>query len=373
MTQKQTTQSSGMGRVVRMSVLGVVFTAVVVVLLLLLAGVFHRKIDTDAPTTPPVAGRPVEANTTLIPATVFRTPIVESAVGTVRAVHETAIASKLLAKVVKVNVQAGKEVRAGDVLVQLDDEDLQAQVRQTDAAITAQQAVCENARTAYQRVKPLYEQGIEAKTEFDRVDAELKVARAELERLQQVRGQARTVLEYATIRSPIDGKVIEKHIEEGDTASPGQALLTLYDPARMQLVASVRESLTQRLEVGQEIGVRIDALDKTCAGQVSEIVPAAEAASRTFLVKVTGPCPVGVYSGMFGRLLIPLDEQEVTVIPHDAVRRIGQLDIVNVAEKTELGDMLRRRIVQLGRTFGDQVEVLSGLHAGERVALSEGG
>jgi multidrug efflux pump subunit AcrA (membrane-fusion protein) len=81
---------------------------------------------------------------------------------------------------------------------------------------------------------------------------------------------------------------------------------------------------------------------------------------------------------MFGRLLIPLDEEEVLVIPQAAVRRVGQLDIVEVAEGAEAAGgssvsappMLRRRVVQLGRQFGDQVQVLSGLRVGEKVALA---
>ena len=159
--------------------------------------------------------------------------------------------------------------------------------------------------------------------------------------------------------------VIDRKVEPGDTVTPGQVVVSLYDPTRMQLVASVRESLTHRLRVGQDIDVRVEAIDKTCLGRVSEIVPEAESASRTFSVKVTGPCPPGIYSGMFGRLLIPLEEEEVLVVPKGVVRRVGQLDMVDLVD----GDALRRRAVQLGRAFGDDVEVLSGLREGEQVAL----
>ena len=88
-------------------------------------------------------------------------------------------------------------------------------------------------------------------------------------------------LDWATIRSPIDGTVIDKKVDVGDMVTPGQMLVTLFDPKRMQLVASVRESLTHRLQVGQEIGVRVEGLDKQCSGTVSEIVPEAQSASRT--------------------------------------------------------------------------------------------
>ena len=367
-----------LGKVVRKIAAGVALAAVVVVLLLALAGRFHRKIGTAASHVPAVAERPLGADLTLVPVTVLRTPVIEPAVGTIQAVHEADVASKLLAKVIEVDVQAGQEVKAGQVLVRLDDQDLRAQLRQAEAGVAAAQAARDEAQIEYDRVKRLYEQSNAAKTEFDQTDAALKSKSAELDRAEQARAQAQAVLDYATIRSPIDGRVIDKRVEVGDTASPGEVLLTLYDPTRMQLVARVRESLTHRLTVGQPIGVQVDALGHACEGRVSEIVPEAQSASRTFSVKVTGPCPPGVYSGMFGRLLIPLDEEEVLVIPQAAVRRVGQLDIVEVAEGAEAAGgssvsappMLRRRVVQLGRQFGDQVQVLSGLRVGEKVALA---
>jgi hypothetical protein len=96
---------------------------------------------------------------------------------------------------------------------------------------------------------------------------------------------------------------------------------------------------------------------------VSEIVPEAEASSRAFQVKVTGPCPTGIYSGMFGRILIPLAEETILVVPRTAVQRVGQLELVDVAEN---GQALRRAI-RTGRDFDDEVEVLSGLREGEHV------
>ena len=98
----------------------------------------------------------------------------------------------------------------------------------------------------------------------------------------------------------------------------------------------------------------------------ARLSPRRRSASRTFLVKVTGPCPPGVYAGMFGRLTIPLDEEQVVVMPREAVRRVGQVDVVDVAD----GQVLRRRAVQLGRNLDGKVEVLSGLRAGERVAVT---
>ena len=159
--------------------------------------------------------------------------------------------------------------------------------------------------------------------------------------------------------------MIDKKVDVGDMVTPGQMLVTLFDPKRMQLVASVRESLAHQLKEGQDIGVQVERLQEQCSGTVSEIVPEAQSNSRTFQVKVTGPCPPGIYSGMFGRILIPLGEEEVLVIPGRAVQHVGQLKLVDVAED----DRVARRSIRTGRQLAADVEVLSGLREGERVVV----
>lgn len=338
------------------------FTVVVVLLMLWLLGTFRPKIDEAAAGAPPL--RPV-GDAPLADVRKTRVPVTESAVGTVQAVQQSAVASKIRANVLEVNVTAGQMVKKGQVLVRLDDADLRARLQQAQAAVIAATAQRDQAKVELERVGRIFKQEAATKIELDRTETALKTAEAQLRQAEQVASEAKTYLGYATIVSPMDGKVIDKRVEMGDTVVPGQVLVTLYDHTRMQLVASVRESLTQRLKVGQTIGIEIESLSKTCQGKISEIVPEAESASRTFAVKVTGPCPPGIYPGMFGRMLIPLDDQELLVIPQQAVRRVGQLTVVDVAD----GDVLRRHAVQLGRRIGSDVQVLSGLSPGEKVAV----
>jgi RND family efflux transporter MFP subunit len=294
-----------------------------------------------------------------------RVPQEESAVGTIQAVHETSLGSKLLAKVTAVHVKAGQPVTKGKVLIELDDADLKARRQQAAAAVEAARARRDQARIEYDRVQRLIQQGAATRLEQDQVANLLKAAEATLQQAQQGLAEADTIFGYAKIVSPLDGLVVDKKVEVGDTVQPGQPLVKLYDPTRMQIVARVRESLAQRLQVGKLIPVQIDALDLKCHGLISEIVPEADSTSRTFSVKVTGPCPPGVYAGMFARLMIPIDELEMLVIPSDAVRRIGQVTTVEVAEQ----GVLRRRSVQLGRDVDGKVQVLSGLREGEQVAV----
>lgn len=338
-----------------------IFAAVVIVLLFWLVGGLRTRIRPDQ--TTPISRTEVEGET--VEARLVALPRIETAVGTIQPVHRVELASRILARIVEVNVVAGQKVVEGEVLFRLDDSDLKSRVKQAQAVLDQATATRDQARIDEARIRALFETNAASKTELDRAITDLKTSEATVVRAQEALDEARAFLSFATIPSPITGVVIDKRANVGDMAVPGLVLATLLDPGRMQLVASVRETLSRRLKVGQPIEVKIDVLDHVCTGTISEIVPEADPASRSFGVKVTGPCPEGVYAGMFGRLLIPLDTESVLVIPRRAVRSVGQLDTVMV--RTSRGD--ERRVLRLGRFLGDDVEVLAGLAAGERVVV----
>jgi RND family efflux transporter MFP subunit len=344
------------------AVILLVFAVGVTVLLLWLAGKFAPKVSMQAER---VSASEVKSLGIVAEVRLVRLPLVETAVGTIRPVHETTIGAKLLARVVEVNLKAGQVVKAGDVLVRLDDTDLRARRRQAEAVLNAAKAARVQAEADANRAAKLLKSKAVSQQEYERAGTALKSADAELSRVKESINEIQATLDWATIRSPIRGIVIDKKVDVGDMVTPGQTLATLFDPKRMQLVASVRESLALRLKVGQPIEVRIENFNKQRIGTISEIVPEAESSSRAFQVKVTGPCPEGVYSGMFGRIVIPLDEEQLLVIPRQAVQSVGQLDLVNVATRGAVS----RRAVRLGRTIGQDVEVLSGLSEGEQVQV----
>lgn len=357
-----TTACFRLGRFTMLLVIAVAMLAGLTLLMLVLAGVFKPKVGNGQAVD---ARSRVVAGETLQEVRLIRRPRTETAVGSVEPVHEAAVASKLLARVVEVKAAAGKPVNEGDVLVRLDDAELKARVEQADSAVRAAESRRDRAQADYARAEKLVQNRVVTQAEFDQIVSESKMAEADLRRSQQAADEARVLLGYATIPAPLTGVVVDKRVEVGDTVSPGQVLVTLYEPNRMQLVATVRETLAERLQVGSEIRARLDALGHDCPATIREIVPQAEAASRSFTVKVAGPCPPGIYSGMFGRIFIPLADEEVLIVPPDAVSHVGQLSLVEVAEGREI----YRRNVQIGRKLPEGMEVLSGLRAGEKVVV----
>jgi RND family efflux transporter MFP subunit len=350
----------------RQVAVAVVFIALVTLLMLWLSGRFSPKIALSARAGE--VASPLPPGASVVDVRTVRLPVTEPAVGTIRAEHETTIASHILARVVEINLKAGQPVKQGDVLLRLDDTDLQARLQQARATAASATASRDQAATDEHRLAALVPEKAASQNEYDKAATALKTAEADVNRANQAIAESQAILAYATIQAPMDGIVVDKKVDVGDTVSPGLPLLTIYDPHRMQLIANVRESLARRLQVGQDIGVRLDVLQKTCTGQISEIVPDAQSSSRTFQVKVTGPCPPGLYTGMFGRIFVPLDQREVLLIPSTAVRHVGQLELVDVLEE----GMSRRRSVRTGQVIGEDCEVLSGLAVGEKIIVPAG-
>ncbi len=336
----------------------------IVGLMMLLGGVFQLKVNvrSDKGVVGASSGEAARDGGVV---KLVRRPRQESAVGTIRAVYEAVVASKLLARVEEVRVKAGQKVKQGEVLVVLDKADLKSRIEQAQSAETSARAKYDQAEIELGRAQRLRSRESITQSELDLANTALRTAKADLERTQRAVEETRIFEAYATVRAPISGKVIDKKVNAGDTVTPGQALVTMYDPVHMQLIATVRESLALRLKVGQVILARLDTFDYECQATISEIVPEAQAESRSFQVKVTGPCPPNVYSGMFGRIFIPLEDEDVLVVSPEAIRRVGQLDEVDVIE----GNTVSRRAVQLGRTLDEGREVLSGLSEGEKVVL----
>jgi RND family efflux transporter MFP subunit len=330
-----------------------------------LAGFFETKIPVDYQGVVPSA---TEGSVYTVEVTTE--PLIERSAGTVRAKVETVISPVVTATVSSIAVRSGDQVRQGDVLVRLDSRELKARAAQAHQAVIAAKATRERVEKDYKRVQRIHQvdAGAISKADLDRAQAAVSTTRAQLLRAQRREDEARTALSYSTLTAPIDGRVVERYADPGDTARQGEPLLRMYDPGSLRLEASVRESVASKLAKDQQVAVLIDALEEEFAGSVDEIVPSADPGSRSFLVKVSLSINAGLYPGMFGRLLIPIGQIDRIYTPSNAVTRVGQLDFVMV--KTAEGVV--RRYVRIGRPgSAGRVEVISGLSAGEQILITE--
>lgn len=318
-------------------------------------------------------------------------PAIYEATGTVRARTSVVLSSKLMAYVQAVAVQVGDRVREGQLLITLDSQDLDANVRRAEAAdaevrsaipeadngVAGAKANLDLAQSTFARMQELASKKSISSQEFDEASARRKSAQAAYEMARAKRSQldsklaqaqqeirsASIMRDYARISAPFSGVVTAKSVEPGGLAAPGAPLLTVEREGAYRLEASVEESKLPFVKTGQTVEVVLDALDRRLSARVSEIVPAVDAASRAYIVKIDLPAVPDLRSGIFGRARFPMGTRQVVAIPAETVADHGQLQSVFVLED----GVARTRLVTTGEHRQDAVEVLSGLSEGEKL------
>jgi RND family efflux transporter MFP subunit len=305
-------------------------------------------------------------------------------VGTVRAVQTSQLASQMMGNIVEIRAHEGDRVRRGQVLAVIDDAQPRAGLdRATAAELASGQeiSVADSdfalAEATLKRYQTLYDRKSVSPQEFDEVKARYQAtqARRDMARAGQAEAkaalqQAHTTVSYTRVLAPFDGVVTEKKADVGTLASPGMPLFTLEDVRRYRLEATVNETDLRYVRAGQQVPILIDALgDKELKGKVVEIVPAADPASRTFLVKLDLPTDPQLRSGLFGRAHFARSERTSLLIPRSAVVERGQLQGVYILDQNKIANL---RYITLGKPSGQQVEVLAGLQDGESVIAEPG-
>jgi RND family efflux transporter MFP subunit len=275
-------------------------------------------------------------------------PATEEAVGTVRAKLRAAIEPKVSGRIETLLVAPGQIVKAGDLLMRLDGREFQARL---DQAV----ALRDQARADFERQKQLLGQKITTQAEFDAAKARLGVTEANV-------AESETMLAYRAITAPFAGTITRKLADVGDLAMPGKPVVELEDQTGLRLETDLPEALVTRVKLGDKLPVRVPGAGAEVEGAVSEISPVADPVSRTFLTKLDLPRSPALRAGQFGRVAVPVGEVSAVRVPVSALVYRGQLEFIFVAD----GERARLRIVKTGKSIGGEVEIVSGLDAGER-------
>lgn len=334
--------------------------AILLLMLLIawMAGAFQQKIQPSV-----LATERFEADNLLI-VQATETAVIEPVPATIGARQATTISSRIMARITRVLVRAGDHVEPDQLIIELERSDLESRLSQAEQSVKAVQARLTEAGQSLQRAQSLQAQGLVARAALDEAQARNDSLSADLANAKQAVQEASVALSYTEIRSPINGRVVDRFAEPGDTASPGERLLALYNPLSLRVEAAVRESLALPLRVGQALEVEIPALHKTVAAQIEEIVPVADSGSRSFLVKARLELQDELMPGMYARLLVPTGTESLVTIPQEYLATYGQMDVVRVLQ----AGVPENRFVRLGRHFeSGQVEILAGLAVGETV------
>lgn len=328
------------------------------------------------------------------------------ATGTVRSEKTIMVSPKVMGYIRAIYVKEGDHVKKGQKLVSISSPEINAKVKMAEAgqkaamqakvevqahlrealeALEAAKAQYHLAEVTYNRFKNLIKTESVSRQEFDEVEAKYKAAKAGLGRARemikvikakeaQVSAQikaaqsqvaeAKSYLAYTLVRSPIDGRVVNKMVDTGNLIAPGRPILSLADEKDYRLYVSVEESLQNLIREGDPVTV-LFSTHSPIETKVARVVPDVDPRTRTFTVKVLIPPAIqGVRPGMFGRAIFRLPEKTTYLVPAKAVIRRGQLEFAYVVTPDNLCQM---RLVKLGKRYGDKIEILSGLEDGEKI------
>ncbi len=306
-------------------------------------------------------------------------PVSVHTTGTIHA-HESAVLSaQVMGRVQQVLVHEGDSVKAGQTLAVLDDASMRASVDQAQAAAKAvegQQAAAQSqadlAQSTLVRYQQLQAQKSVSPQEMDEVSRRAQAAAAQVQAIhaqaqaaQAQETSARTMLGYTRIRAPFGGIVTARMVDPGALASPGVPLLQVDSAGALELQTTVDESVISHVRKGMAIPITVDAAPGTAiSGTVSEIVPAADPSSHSFLVKIALPHSAQLRAGMYGTAAIPTGSHQAILVPRSAVLLRGSLNCAYVLDADGIAQL---RYITLGSTQGSMVEVLSGVSPGEKL------
>jgi len=275
----------------------------------------------------------------------------EEVVGTVRSKTRAVIEARVGGRIESLLVNPGQLVKKGDLIAQLDVREIQARLDQAKATL-------EQANRDLARYTELIKQNVLTKAEYDTAEARQRIAQAAVT-------EAATMLGYAKVTAPFDGVITRKISDVGDIAAPGRGIVELEDPQALRVESNVPEGLVRLIHLGDRMNVNSAESSAPVAAVVSEMAPAADPASRTSLVKLDLPANSGLRLGQFVRVAVPVGEKTSLRLPDSAVVLRGQMEMLFVATN----NTAQMRLVKTGRKSGREVEIVSGLNAGEKVVV----
>lgn len=295
--------------------------------------------------------------------------------GKVQALENATLSTRIMGYVDKIYVNIGDHVNKDQLLLSINSSDLHAKEAQAQASIIKAEAGFKNAEKDYNRFKELFKQNSATQKEMDDMSAHYEMAKASLQAAKQMREEINVQFKYTNIKAPFSGVITSKFINEGTLANPGMPLVSLEGKNGFEVVAMVPENEISTIKKGRQVTVLVNSVNKKISGKVTEISSSAKNTGGQYLVTVhLENSPTKILSGMFATVRFPTEQSNASstgiLIPSKAIVKRGQLHgVYTVSQRSKA----LLRWLRLGRSFGDQVEVLSGLSVDENYIIEAEG
>lgn len=290
--------------------------------------------------------------------------------GEVTAKQTANISTRMMGYVNKIYVKPGDKVSAGQLLVSISSDEILAKKAQVQAMITEAEAAAKNAQRDYDRFKTLREQNSVSDKELENVSLQNTSMNAKVQMARQQMNEVNAMLAYTNIRAPFSGVVTQKMMDEGSMANPGMPILSIEQSGELQIVASVPENYIQYVKVGDVARIELKSLGVTIDEKVSELSPSAFRTGGQYMMKlaIDAKDKENIRSGMYANILIlnKIGESlssKIMLDKNSIVHRDQLTGVYVVNDQSEAN----LRWVRLGKTIGNQIEILSGLSLSDKV------
>lgn len=297
-------------------------------------------------------------------ANVEKVPINYSTTGSVVSDQRIDVASRVAGYIKQILVLEGEKVVEGQPLIKLDQSDVEGAIRQAKAAMSKAISSLKDAETDLERYQNLYKRGSVSENSLRKMRLQRDVARDTQGEAQAALNTALSQQQYINITSPVTGVVVARVKREGDLATPGSPILIVESRQGLLFKTDVAESQIRKINLGDLVQIKIDALDKTVRGVVARIVQAGDQLTHRYQVKIALASQDSLLSGMFGRALFQVGETDLPVIPASALFERGGLRGVFVLDDH---NHVHFRWLQVGKKWEKGIEVRAGLKGGERI------
>jgi len=284
---------------------------------------------------------------------------VKEYVGSVYSHKETMIATRMMGYIKKINVEEGDLVSKGDVLFEVDPSDIESAQRQAEAGVLSAKSLYVDAKRDYDRFEELSKKGVVPQRDFEKMKLNLDLREQQLKMAEAGLGQVKAQMKYTSVQAPIEGIVIHKMSKVAEMANPGRPILILSSVDDLRVKALVKESDIAKIRVGMPVEVYIAALNKSVKTKITSIVPSADPATHSYVVKAELPSVENLLPGMYSKLKIALESRNGVVVPLGAVTQRGGI----VGVFTKEGSNARFIPVKVRQKFAQSVEV-EGLNTG---------
>ncbi|SFR61588.1 RND family efflux transporter, MFP subunit [Marinobacter daqiaonensis] len=289
--------------------------------------------------------------------------------GVIEAVQESTVSAQTSGTVQRLPYDVDDSVEAGELIVKLEDSEQQARLDQARGNLQEAEANHRNALQQFRRIEEVHEQGYVSRQEFDQAQNNLAAARARLERARAAVEEAQEQLDYTTVIAPYTGILTARHVEVGESVSPGQPLLSGLSLEQLRIVVELPQMYVDKVRAERRTRVTLGDGRVLRTGEMT-FYPYADARTHTFRLRLALEEPEAtLYPGMLVKVEAPVAEREALWIPASSLIQRSELRAVYVLDRE---GSPRLRQIRTGVRRDGQIEVLAGLDEGEQVVTNPG-